>query len=93
MRPPRIPLDGRIFDIADEDDCEGIDEENEDENDENDDEEAEFSRMSDSEKKKVIKKRISNQIRFKVKEYLASTNALSLENAYGSFIDWLQKNK
>jgi len=59
----------------------------------NDDEEAEFSRMSDSEKKKVIKKRISNQIRFKVKEYLASTNALSLENAYGSFIDWLQKNK
>lgn len=58
-----------------------------------DDDESEFNKMNDSEKKRVIKKRISNQIRCKIKEYLTSIDVLSLDNAYSFFIDWLQKNK
>lgn len=52
--------------------------------------ETDFSNMSVSEKKKIIKREISNQINLKLKEYLKDLEKFDLENAYNDFLDWIK---
>lgn len=58
-----------------------------------DDDEAAFDKMTVPEQKKIIKKKISNQINQKIKEYLKSIKSFNLETAYKDFFEWLQENR
>lgn len=49
-----------------------------------------FSTMSLIEKKKLIKKEISNKLDVKLKEYVKGLEEMSLETAYDDFIKWIK---
>ena len=57
---------------------------------EGEEEDDDFSSMSDIDKKKVIKKQISNQLNVKLNEYLKQLSDFDLEHAYQQFIEWLK---
>ena len=46
--------------------------------------------MSITEKKKLIKRAISNQLDNKLKEYIKSLDKYDLENAYKDFLEWIK---
>ena len=50
-----------------------------------------FEQLDISEQKRIVKKKISNQIDMKIKEYLNATNFFELSNVYEDFIMWLNK--
>lgn len=52
-----------------------------------------FSNKSVTEKKKIIKRKISNQLNANLKEYLkqVNTDIVSLENVYQDFLRWIYK--
>lgn len=50
----------------------------------------EFSEMTMTDKKKAIKKVISNNLDLKLKEYLKQLDVFELENAYEQFLEWLK---
>lgn len=54
--------------------------------------EDDFFNKSVTEKKKIIKRKISNQLGVKLKEYLKqiNTDMMSLDNAYQNFVKWLK---
>lgn len=56
------------------------------------DDEVVFDKMTDDEKKKTIKKKITNQLNQKIKEYLKNMELLDLEMAYKNFLEWLKDN-
>ena len=51
-----------------------------------------FETLSVLEKKKMIKKNISQKIDIKLKKYLSQLNVFDLENSFEKFIEWLQNN-
>ena len=51
-----------------------------------------FETLSIPEKKRMIKKNISQGIDIKLKKYLSQLNVFDLENAYDEFIKWLMGN-
>lgn len=53
-------------------------------------EKIDFSNMSLTEKKRIIKKEISNQLDLKLKEYLKGLEKFDLENAYSDFLKWIK---
>lgn len=53
---------------------------------------ASFETLSVLEKKKMIKKNISQRIDIKLKNYLSQLNLFDLENAYKKFVEWLIDN-
>ena len=57
---------------------------------ENDETDIDFEAMSITEKKKLIKKAISNQLDNKLKEYIKSLDKYDLENAYKDFLEWIK---
>lgn len=57
-----------------------------------DDEIDDFESLSISEKKKMIKKSISQHIDMSLKKYLSQLNDFTLENSYDEFIKWLTEN-
>ena len=50
-----------------------------------------FKQLDISEQKRIVKKKISNQIDMKIKEYLNVTNFFELSSVYEDFIVWLNK--
>ena len=50
-----------------------------------------FEQLDISEQKRIVKKKISNQIDMKIKEYLNVTNFFELSSVYEDFIVWLNK--
>lgn len=57
---------------------------------ENEETDIDFEAMSITDKKKLIKKAISNQLDNKLKEYIKSLDKYDLENAYKNFLDWIK---
>lgn len=57
---------------------------------ENDETDIDFEAMSITEKKKLIKKAISNQLDNKLKEYIKSLDKYDFENAYKDFLEWIK---
>lgn len=57
---------------------------------ENDETDIDFEAMSITEKKKLIKKAISNQLDNKLKEYIKSLDKYDLENAYKDILEWIK---
>lgn len=57
---------------------------------ENEETDIDFEEMSITDKKKLIKKAISNQLDNKLKEYIKSLDKYDLENAYKDFLDWIK---
>ncbi len=55
-------------------------------------EEPPFSELSSTEKKRIIKSKITNRLDKKIKEYLNMTEDFILENAYEDFFEWLKSN-
>ena len=53
-------------------------------------EDEDFSEMSITEKKKVIKKVISNRLDVKLKEYVKGLEQMNLETAYDDFVKWIK---
>lgn len=53
----------------------------------------EFDELSENEQKQVIKKKITNEINEKVKEYLMQTTTFDYKNAYHDFLTWLLASK
>lgn len=51
-----------------------------------------FETLSVPEKKRMIKKNISQNIDIKLKKYLSQLNVFDLENSFEKFIEWLQNN-
>ena len=51
-----------------------------------------FETLSIPEKKRMIKKNISQSIDIKLKNYLSQLNVFDLENSYKKFIEWLNNN-
>lgn len=51
-----------------------------------------FETLSVLEKKKMIKKNISQNIDIKLKNYLSQLNVFDLENSFEKFIEWLKNN-
>ena len=49
-----------------------------------------FSGMSITEKKKVIKKIISNKLDVKLREYVKGLEQMNLETAYDDFVKWIK---
>lgn len=56
------------------------------------DEQVDFPNMSITEKKKIIKKKISNQLDSKLKEYLKQVDSFDLENSFENFIEWINES-
>ena len=48
--------------------------------------------LSVPEKKRMIKKNISQSIDIKLKNYLSQLNVFDLENSFEKFIEWLKNN-
>lgn len=55
-------------------------------------EETPFSELSSTEKKRIIKSKITNRLDKKIKEYLNMRDDYILENAYEDFFEWLKSN-
>ena len=51
-----------------------------------------FETLSVPEKKRMIKKNISQSIDIKLKNYLSQLNVFDLENSFEKFIEWLKSN-
>ena len=51
-----------------------------------------FETLSVPEKKRMIKKNISQSIDIKLKNYLSQLNVFDLENSFEKFIEWLKNN-
>ncbi|MFQ8686686.1 MAG: phage tail tape measure protein [Lachnospirales bacterium] len=49
-----------------------------------------FSNMSVTEQRRVIKKKISSQLDIKLKEYIKKLEKFDLENAYNDFLNWIR---
>jgi len=55
-------------------------------------EEPPFTELSSTEKKRIIKNKITNRLDKKIKEYLNMRDDYILENAYEDFFEWLKSN-
>ena len=51
-----------------------------------------FETLSVPEKKRIMKKNISQSLDIKLRNYLSQLSVFDLENSYENFIEWLMKN-
>ena len=55
-------------------------------------EEIDFDKLSDTEKKQIVKKKITKEINEQVRIYLSQTTKFDYENAYEDFKLWIKSN-
>lgn len=53
----------------------------------------EFSDLDEIDKKKIIKKKLSDDMNLKIKEYLIQTSTFDYNNTFNDFITWLLSNR